>query len=363
MFKGLKDFTLRMIAGANIATIVIMLLVGFSDHVQPAHHPYFAISGLTFPIFFFINLGFLLFWLLFKLKYALIPFLGFVLCYVPVRKFMPLNMSDSVPKGAVKVLSYNTWSFGQQTEDEDGMNPVISYLQEQDADIVCLQEAGHNQREQQLIDSILKPMYAYSDVAVHPTGGNSLALFSKYPILSKERIPYESKGNMSMAYQLKIKDRVVLLVNNHLETTGLSIEDRQQFKKLVVGKLQKDTAEETSKLLAVKLAEATQKRAPQADAVAQYLKRHRKMSVILCGDFNDGPISYAHRKIAERLTDCYVESGNGLGISYHRGGFFVRIDNIMCSKDWEPYACKVDDKISVSDHYPIICYLKKRPKR
>ena len=25
------------------------------------------------------------------------------------------------------------------------------------------------------------------------------------------------------------------------------------------------------------------------------------------------------------------------------GGFFVRIDNIMCSDDWEPYECKVGD--------------------
>lgn len=51
---------------------------------------------------------------------------------------------------------------------------------------------------------------------------------------------------MSVAYRLKINDKPVLLINNHLETTGLSKEDRQQFKKLVVGKLQVDTAEQTS---------------------------------------------------------------------------------------------------------------------
>ena len=31
MFKGFKEFTYKMIAGANVATIIIMLLVGFSD--------------------------------------------------------------------------------------------------------------------------------------------------------------------------------------------------------------------------------------------------------------------------------------------------------------------------------------------
>lgn len=362
MFKELKAFTVRMIAGANVATVVMMLIVGFSDYVQPAHHPYLSILGLVFPVCLFANLCFLLFWLLFKLRYALIPFVGFVLCYVPVRKYVPFNMERTVPKGAIKVLSYNTWCFGQQTEDEDGNNPVIDYLEEQDADIVCLQEATHNEKEQELIERILSPMYAYRDFTMHPNGGNALALFSKYPILSKEMIPYASKGNMSMAYCLKIKGKEVLLINNHLETTGLSLEERKQFKKLVKGNLQRDTAEETSKLLAVKLAEATRKRAPQADAVSRYLEQHQGMRVILCGDFNDGPISYAHRKIAEHLTDCYVESGCGLGISYHRGGFFVRIDNMMCSKDMIPYNCHVDDKISVSDHYPIVCYLKMKPK-
>jgi endonuclease/exonuclease/phosphatase family metal-dependent hydrolase len=210
---------------------------------------------------------------------------------------------------------------------------------------------------------MLKPMYAYQDTTMHVNGGNCLMLLSKYPILSKERIPYESKGNMSVAYRLKVKDREVLLINNHLETTGLSLEDRRQFKNLVIGKLQVDTAEETSKLLVVKLAEATKKRAPEAEAVAKYIQQHKEQSIILCGDFNDGPISYAHRTIAKDLTDCYIASGNGPGISYHRGGFFVRIDNIMCSDDWEPYECKVDDKIAVSDHYPIICKLKMRPKK
>lgn len=259
------------------------------------------------------------------------------------------------------MLSYNTWNFGNQTEDDEGHNICLQYIQEQDADIVCLQEAMPNWKNQQQIDSILKPMYAYQDTTIHPKGGNCLMLLSKYPILSKELIPYESTGNMSVAYRLKIKGKVVLVINNHLETTGLSLEDRRQFKNLVVGKLQVDTAEETSKLLVVKLAEATRKRAPEAEAVAEYVKHHKSMSTILCGDFNDGPISYAHRTIAKNLTDCYIASGN---YRYQLSSWriFVRIDNIMCSDDWEPYECYVDNKTAVSDHYPIICKLKMRPK-
>lgn len=363
MFKGFKEFTIKMIAGANVATVIIMLLVGYSDLLNPDKYPAFTNAGLLFPVFLVINLGFLVFWLLTRPKFGLIPVLGFLVSYVPVRQYMPINFGGEHPEGSIKVLSYNTWNFGNETEDDEGTNICLAYLQEQNADIVCLQEALPNSKNVQQIDSMLKPLYAYQDTTIHPNGGNCLMLFSKYPIVSKELIPYESKGNMSVAYHLKIGDREVLLINNHLETTGLSLEDRKQFKNLVVGKLQVDTAEETSKLLVVKLAEATRKRAPEAEAVARYIEHHKSMSIILCGDFNDGPISYAHRTIAKNLTDCYIASGNGPGISYHHGGFFVRIDNIMCSKDWKPYECKVDDKISVSDHYPIICYLKKHSKK
>ena len=82
--------------------------------------------------------------------------------------------------------------------------------------------------------------------------------------------------------------------------------------------------------------------------------------MILCGDFNDSPISYAHRTLDKVLTDCYVATGNGPGISYHHNAIFVRIDNIMCSSHWTPYGCKVDRSARHSDHYPIYCWLKRK---
>ena len=82
MFKGFKEFTYRMIAGANVATIVIMFLVGFSDVLSPEKLGIFTNAGLTFPLFLAINLCFLLFWLLFRPKYATIPFVGFLVCFV-----------------------------------------------------------------------------------------------------------------------------------------------------------------------------------------------------------------------------------------------------------------------------------------
>ena len=351
-----------MVAGANALSILIMFLVGYSDRLNPIDFPNLSNIGLAFPIFLLINLAFLVFWVIFKLRMTLIPILGFIICFVPVRKYCPLNVTHEVPKGTIKVLSYNVWLFADWNSDLAKDNNIVKYIIEQNADIVCLQDATPSQDKTKDVYPLLDKKYQYRDTLMIGKVGDCIAVFSKYPILSHERIKYQSKGNISGAFKLKVDNDTILLINNHLETTGLSPEDKTRFKRLVKGDLETDTAEQASRLLKDKLAEATKKRAPEADAVAEYIMKHKDMPIILCGDFNDGPISYVHRTISKDLTDCYITTANGPGISYHRSGFYVRIDNIMCSNDFEPYGCKVDDDITDSDHYPIICWLRKRSK-
>ena len=64
--------------------------------------------------------------------------------------------------------------------------------------------------------------------------------------------------------------------------------------------------------------------------------------------------------MGEVLTDCFVTTGRGIGLSYNQKAFSFRIDHIFCSKDIQPYNCQIDDKMDASDHYPVICWLKIR---
>lgn len=353
--KKLSKITFQLIGGANIASILLMLLIGHADMIPPETFPKLSNIGLLFPAMLVINFCFLVVWVLVKPLYAVIPLLGFIVCYGPVRRYFPINIPHDPPEGSIKVLSYNVWYFAGW-EDRDKPNAILQYIKKQNADIVCLQESAENEVGGVQVDSILGPVYQYADTVMH--NGNCISVFSKYPILSRERIPYESKGNLSEAYKLRVKGRDIMLINNHLETTGLSPEEKDQFKALVKGELKTNTATRTSKWLISHLGEQTRKRAPEAEAVARFISYHRGLPMIVCGDFNDSPLSYAHRTIGKGLTDCYVETGNGPGISYHKSGMYVRIDNIFCTQDFKPYACKVDDSIDKSDHYPILCWLK-----
>lgn len=357
----MKDFALRLIAGANIAVIMGMLAVGYSDRIDPAQHPLAASLGLLFPAFLAANVAFLVFWLMARKLWAAIPVAGLIVAYQPVRTYAPLNVPADAPEDAIRVMSYNVYNY-TTWDEKAGNSEILEYLGRERPDILCLQEAGTSGRKREIIDSTLCAMYAYADTAKAADGGDETDVYSRFPIVRKEPIRYDSRSNHSAAFWLKTgRDDTTIVVVCHFETTGLSPEDRTRFHQMMKGDVRRDEAQRESRQLWHKLGQAAAIRAPQADSVAAFVERHRGESIILAGDFNDSPISYTHRRLARLLDDCYVATANGPGISYHYNAFYVRIDNIMCSDHWTPYACRVDNTIKASDHYPIVCSLKRKP--
>ena len=73
-----KSFLIKIIGGANIATILIALILGYSDRFDAAAHALLSSSGMAFPVFALLNAAFLLFWVLFWWRGIIIPVIGFV---------------------------------------------------------------------------------------------------------------------------------------------------------------------------------------------------------------------------------------------------------------------------------------------
>lgn len=345
-----------MIAGANIATIMVMFAVGFSDYIDPQSHPLLSTVGIAFPILLIINVAFIVLWVFVCRKMVFIPLLGFVLCYVPVRKYTPFNIPHDTPIGCIKVLSYNVHGYIYDQGDDNSFERIVNYIGKSKADILCLQEdLGDWLNPRKRLDSLYS--HSYREI-VGDMKMNAVSVYSRFPIIRTERINYDSQRNGSIAVWLDINGKTVIVVNNHFESNHLSLEDKARYKRLIKGDLERDTAKKETSYIARKIADATQQRAPQAKAVANFIKSHQGQPLIVCGDFNDTPISFTHRTVADGLTDCYIETANGPGLSYNQKGFNVRIDNILCSSHFTPFNCRVDNKIHASDHYPIYCWLK-----
>ena len=359
MFKKLKSVSIGLMAGANVATILVMLLFGFAGYISPTSHATISSLGFLFPFAALANLLFLFIWLVFKWRMALIPFVGFLITYVPMRAYMPLNLPSSHPEGSIKLLSYNVGGYSSTPDSSDAFSEIFSYIRDSKADIVCLQEDNDTWRKS---EARFDSLFAYNDLEqVNDSSSkiiNRLGIHTRYPILRKERIMYKSLRNGSVAWFLQVGNDTLIVINNHLESTHLTKDDRNQYNLLVHGEVKGDTIRTESRRLLTVFSESSVKRAPATEAVHTYIEAHKGYNIVVCGDFNDHPLSYTRYTLARGMTDCFVATGNGLGVSFNRYGMYFRIDHILCSKNIQPYECKIDAKIDASDHYPLTCWLK-----
>ena len=336
----------------HLVLAIGFMLSAYSSHINPQSFPVLSSSGLAFPFLLVINLLILLFWAVFYWRYALLQGVILLLCTAPIGRFLPLNPSSAdVPAKAIKVLTFNTEMFANGTpHSKKNPNPVLDYLLKSDADIICLQECTlWGKLSQKQINQALKK-YKYRHV------DKGLSCFSRFPILSSTLIKYESQGNHSIAHRIKIGKDTVLLVNNHLESNRLVASDKEAYKQMVKHPKQGDFKGEGVKILQ-KLTKAAVTRSKQAEKVAEAIAQFEGENIIVCGDFNDTPFSYAYRTIRGGLKDAFVDSGNGPGFSYHRSGMYYRIDHLLVSPHFKTYQCTVDRSVSASDHYPVWCYL------
>lgn len=362
--RSVGNFLGKVLLVINVLVALLMVLCAFSSYISPYTFPVLSCAGLAFPIFLLLNFLFFAFWLFFNRRYALLPLVVMFVCIGQIRAFLPVNISmKQVPDDAIKILSYNVMFYdSHQPHTEESPNEIVRYIQNSNADIVCLQEASFNNSNSKkfLSEKVFrKALSTYPYFSFHKEKGSGWVCLSRFPILSTRSIPYESVGNGTVAYELKVGNDTLLLVNNHLESNKLSIDDRTAYRDMIIDP-KEDKVKTTSKLLIGKVADAVSIRASQADSVAKFIQDSKHKYVVVCGDFNDSSLSYAHRVIGKGLNDAFIDTGNGLGVSYNRYGFYFRIDHIMASESLDLFNCTVDNSIKTSDHYPIWCYIKKK---
>ena len=149
------------------------------------------------------------------------------------------------------------------------------------------------------------------------------------------------------------------MICNHLESNKLDAHDKEVYEGLLKSP-EEQNVKSDSKYLLHKLADAVAIRGPQADSVAQAISRQSGKYLLVCGDFNDTPISYTYQRLSRVLTSAFRQSGTGMGFSFNQDEFFVRIDHVFFSRHFESTKTLIDRHIYLSDHYPIVTYLRLR---
>ncbi len=360
--KWFKRILVQLAVGANVMAALMLLVCGLSAGLNPADYPRAALFGLGFPLLLLLNLAFVFFWLVFCVRYVWLPFAGMLLSASYIYDYCPLNWPEDVPEDALMLMTYNTEFLGKGEKDETGQYPILQYMASSGADIICIQEGVPQGKTLTL---------AYADSLMAAAGYHILRLddgkaeqqyvYSRLPILGVHRVVYESVTNGSVAVDLLYEGDTILVVNNHLESYKLTLEDKKKYKE-IIHEPENAHAESNSRDLVRKMSGASRLRGPQVDSVLNYIRQSGRQAVIVCGDFNDVPISYSCRRFSSVLSSAFRQSGNGLGLSYNQKGFYFRIDHIFVSDYWQTYGTHVDKTVVCSDHYPMITYLKRNKK-
>jgi endonuclease/exonuclease/phosphatase family metal-dependent hydrolase len=191
------------------------------------------------------------------------------------------------------------------------------------------------------------------------SGKNSyygIATFSRYPIIKRGEILHPGSSSLSIFTDVIIQKDTFRIYNNHLQSFRLKRMERSFIEEMADFN-DNETFSEV-KNLSARLKKGFVSRALQAQVVKDHVKKS-PYPVIVAGDFNDTPVSYAYRKIRKGLNDSFVNSGYGAGFTY-KGNYpanridYVLYDNSLVNSDFEII------KATYSDHYPIMAYFRKK---
>lgn len=357
--KGTLHTICRMIGhgitAAQILCVGMLWLCAASVYVSPAKCSWMSVIGLGFPFLIVLVTAVLTVALLLTPRRAWISMLGLIACCGSIRNYAPINMPSTPPDDAWHVMS---WNVGGAPWNDSTHEAMRDFLFNSELDILGLQELGTARAEK--FKEVLAYRMPYLSNISSDDDCTGLCLYSRWPIVGKELI-CRSNGNMAQAYQLLLApEDTLIVVNCHLQSMHIDTNTRTDYAAIMHREqTNSDTVEVTYRTLVRQIRENSAVRALQVDTLADYLQRHSSAKLILMGDFNDTPISYTRQHLikAAPLTDCFRESGIGIGRTFNRHAIYVRIDHIMASAAfYKPYDTRVIPT-KLSDHNAIDTYL------
>jgi len=342
----------------NIVAAMLLIFSCFGSIVAPiGRWPFASLSGLAFPFLYILNLLFLIFWLFVWKRGTLVPLATILICLVPTLRYFPLHLfkSGAHQEPCITIMTYNTEGFGiDDNKDWTVNNPVLKFITGYGADMVFMQEATRNVMNLASGDKEIKELYPYVGIL---SGTSAESCFSKYPIVHKEYISFENTGNGCQYLRILIGTDTLAVYNCHLESNRLGADEISGYHKFIENPTDSVHFDVSKKVLK-KLLQSTSQRAIQARMISERARQETAKYVIVCGDFNDTPLSYSHRVFDRFLRDAYAKSGLGMGITYHEHKLYYRIDHIFCSKNIIPLHTWIDRTQKDSDHYPVISRIR-----
>ena len=372
-----------------------LLLSALAERMPGGQLALAPLLALTVPLWLALTAVVALFWALRKRRIALLPLAALALAWPQVQRGLPLHFGQlaanneqlavtnqqaaiikqlpETPKpenrnptpNTLRLLSANVRIFNVYAHlrrpDPAAPARFMAWLAASPADVLCLQEFyqeptgsaadGDLFRVADKLGAAAGRQVFVSKSLTNGIGAEfGLAIFSRLPIVGRGEIAF---GRLSQNHAMWVDvagpgpHDTVRVFNAHLQSMSLDEKD------IVTAGSSRAGLERKGRGLLGRFVRGAAARAWQADTLLAHIARS-PYPVLLAGDLNDLPYSYAYNALAGPLQNAWATVGVGPGNTYHgRLPPLLRIDQQFAGPRWQVLAARIHDEIPYSDHYPV----------
>lgn len=327
---------------------LVSLILYSSVYISPEVFRYAGLLPFLIPIILITNVFLLAILILAWRRIAFLPLAALLIGYKFILITFQLHSRNEEAPG-LKVLTYNSHGFFYKSESSSEFDPnVFTWLAEHPADIKVFQEfyqdytsAGRNAVK--LIGRDGEYEHVYHIVDGNPKRRSyGMAIFSRYPIVN-DGVVFDNKiTNGAIFADIRVGGDTVRVYNAHLQSMAIQTESLDNY----------DQAKQVYRQTLGKLHRGSLVRAQQLSILFEHLS-NSPHPVILMGDLNEIPYSYAYFKLSEKLDNAFEKAGRGFEFTYNRVLFFLRIDHIFADSSLKPVHFNTHREVDYSDHYPV----------
>ena len=346
----------------TVSLSVVLLIAYLTPHVAPSTFGSLTIVGIFAPILYIGEVICLLCWMIMGrwkivgvVALLLVPGLFHISDFYNVVYMRQVEQKPS--RGSFTLMSYNVRGFRNDSSSRAVDNHVAYFESQELADIVCFQEYALDIPNVERIDSLFNARQNRLYVKdVVESGEVVLRTYSRFPIVGSGSLSGEGRGTSLWVDVIVGKNDTLRVFNNHLHSMNISSEDSSDIEH---GKILNDGDRMQS--IVDRIAKNSSIRAEYVDTLRTIVDSSPYRNII-CGDFNDTPMSYVYGELKNGYVDAFEQCGSGYGYTFRPMHGTLRIDYILFSQELEAESYLADKSNELSDHLPITARLKIRPK-
>ena len=359
-----------------VVAAAAMFLSYIAVYVNPAKFSLPMFFGLYFIPLFAINLLLLMVAVLRRSASAWITVVALLPSLLYTELFFKIGHEDTVDTEGIrlKIESYNAGMFSSSEgglSREECRREIARHLSMESPDIVCLQEFFAESYTQ--ADTIFS-QYPHRHYHLFKARNGKLfgnIILSKYPMGERGRISFPNSTNLSIFADIRHFGRRLRVYNNHLESYNVSFTAlAHKFSNLLKKDDGSGNSAATEKNAAIaelgaageeitrdivqtheKMKGTFIKRSEQVGRILENINSHSQPAII-CGDFNDTPMSYTYHTRAKNRKDTFKEAGKWFGGTFMPVWPLLRIDYILVPRNVECVEHTIH-RTPFSDHYPV----------